>query len=493
MLRRIALAASLAIVALGARAADEEPEWNSIIVRFDVDRDGKLHITEQVQVDVPPNVQRLQRTYPQATFDAITLYADHTIPLEESGDLDRAHRFRETSPGTVTWSVRDLATQPDDWRSLTYVIESRVDDAVIPAWSIPRGNWRELLDHPRHRFLVDYLYEMPPPSTKGTEIQLQIYWPPGWKPVHEITPDTVARELRRDASHPDRWQLRHFFDEDGRRELINDDFTRHAIRMAALIGFPIIAFVFFIAFLLRELLLRRTPADGEQLARDVVYNETPEVIEARWSGRVPQVPAEEFIERVQRKSAPTPFEQTLMFLLKEKGAELDPGEMLHELLRIETNAARRRTPWLLRAVSFAIFITGVYFAIQEIVRNDRKPVVLAAGVIACAALFVLWPSKAMRAALLNAVWPSLFLLLPLALMFALTIAIQFIEAPGIYASGGLAAMLLGTYLALLASSASRGSQLARARRWLQRELRSPAPRIRHDAKPWLAALGLKSS
>ncbi len=486
MLRKIAFVACIAVAALAR--GDDEPEWNAIIVRFDIDRDGRLRITEQVQVDVPPSVQRLERMYrSDATFDAITLYTDHTIPLEENSDLARAHHFHDEGSGKVVWSVRDQDARVEGWRSLTYVIESRVNDAVIPAWSIPRGNWRELLDHPRHRYLLDYLYPMPPPSTKGTTIQLQLYWPPGWKPVHEITPDTVARELESS------WHVHHLFEEDGRRALINDDFTNHAIRMAAIAGLPVVLSLFFILFVLREFLLHRQPPDGEQLTREVIYSEAPEVIEARWSGRAPHVAIEDFLARMERKSTRTPFDQTLMFLLKEKGQELDGTEMLQELLKIETNAAKPRTAWSLRLASFAIFITGLYFAIQEIVRGHRQPIVLAAGLVACLVLFLFWPSNAIRAALHNALWPSLFLLLPAALMTALMIAIQFREAPGIYGSGGLAAMLLGTYIAILASSASRRSQLARARRWLKEELQSPAPRIHHDAKPWLAALGLKPS
>jgi len=61
MLRKLLL---LALFAVAASAfADDEPEWNSIVVRFTIDADGQLHINEQVTVDVPPSVQRLERTY----------------------------------------------------------------------------------------------------------------------------------------------------------------------------------------------------------------------------------------------------------------------------------------------------------------------------------------------------------------------------------------------------------------------------------------------
>src|SRR5436190_1958409 len=312
-IRRLLIVACFLLAATPAFGEDE-PEWNSIIVRFTIDPDGRLHVSEQAQVDVPPNVQRLERTYwndseQEVTFDAITLYdGDRTIPLIDSGDLDHAHRWRQQLwPGRAAWSVRDKTETPSGWRSLTYVIESHVSDTVIPAWSIPRGKvshdtsggltdprkrlrevipiWREALKNPKHRFLLDYLYDMPPPSTKGTQIQLQIYWPAGWNPVHEITPDTVARPIKRDFSNPDQYRVTHLFEEDGRHLLTSVYTPRHAIRMAALVGFPIVGLLFWIMFVLREVFRRpRGVDDGEQLLREVVYNEAPEVVEARWSG-----------------------------------------------------------------------------------------------------------------------------------------------------------------------------------------------------------------
>jgi len=536
---------ALALLAAISALADEEPDWTSIIVRFDVDRDGGLHITEQAAVDVPPSVQRLERTYwsdveHEVTFDAITLYdGDRTVPLEDSGDLDRAHHFRQQAePGKVVWSVRDKDMHPDGVRSLTYVIESHVSDSVIPAWSIPLGDlskdprmlsdprarlrdavalWREARKNPRHRFVVDYLYDMPPPSTKGTEIQLQIYWPAGWKPVHEITPDTVAREINRDPFHPDQWRVTHLFEEDSRRLLTSVDVPRHAIRMAALIGFPILGVLFWLAFVGRELLRRRSRGieDGEQLAREVVYNEAPEVVEARWSGRAPSISIEQFLRRLERehKIALTvdenrvairllvsrerlpPYEQAAVYTLmpegwettsdeiqqRHKGENFDPADALRLQLLLIAHAAkkRERAPWYSRYTSLAIFLTGAYFAFQETVRYHRAPVALAAALIASAMLFSIWPSGVLRDAMRDSLKPSLFLLIPLAIMTAVVIAIHFASEapPGIFAGAGSSVMLLGTYKAILASCATRGSseiaQLGRARPLAAKRVEEP--------------------
>jgi len=560
---------ALTLIAAASAFAAEEAEWQSIIVRFDIDRDGKLHITEQVQVDVPPSVQRLERTYwsdaeQQVTFDKITLYdTDRTVPLEDSGDLDRAHHFRQSEwPGKVVWSVRDKSAVPERVRSLTYVIESQVSDAVIPAWSIPRGKlshdssgqigdprrrlreviplWREALKNPRHRFLADYQFEMPPPSTKGTQIQLQIYWPAGWNPVHEITPDTVARPIERDAYNPDQWRITHLFEEDGRHLLTGIDEARHAIRMGAMIGFPIVALLFWLFYVLLELLRRpRIAEDGEQLVREL-YREPPEVVEAVWSGRAPYVSIEQFLRRMERerklsinieklsddddedysvtlrllvpREQLTPYERAGIQMLVPEGWEatsedirrrhkelgFDAGSLLRVLLTAMAAASKRRerAPWYSRLTSFALFITGIYFAFQETVRLGHEPVVIAATLICCSMIFSIWPSSIARAVTRESIAGTLLLLIPLVILTAIVIAIHFAGEvpPGYFASAGLSLAFLGTYKAILAGSATRDSpeiaRFARARRWLRNELKSNTPRLRDDAIPWLNALGL---
>lgn len=565
MLRRIVLVASLAIAAL-ARAGDEQPDWKAVVVRFDIDADGKLHMTEQVTVEVPPSVQQLERTYwadaeQNVTVDAITLYAeDRTVELDDRGDLDRAHQFRQPEwPGRVVWSVRDKPYVPESMRTLVYVIESRVSDAVIPAWSIPRGRvlgrdnsgrpgdplerlrdvlpmWREALKNPRHRFLVDYQYDMPPPSTDGTSIQLQIYWPPGWTPVHEITPDTVAAPIQRDAYNPDRYRLLHLFEEKSGRVLTGIDVPRHAIRMAALAGFPVAGLLFWLAFVLIALLRRpRGTDDGEQLVRDAVYSQPPEKVEARWSGHAPYVTVERFLRRLERerkiaitvekrdeevfdlvrlrllvpREQLSPYEGLGIQILMRDGwettgdeirarqdeEEFDAGGALN--LAVQNTAAeakkQQRAPWYSRLTSFVLFLTGIYFALQETVRFHREPAVLVATLIAASLLFNLWPHSITREAVRSSLRNALLLLIPLAIFTAILVAVHFVAPmpPGFFASAGMSLAFLGTYKAILANSAPRGdAQLARARDWLRRELTSPTPRLRDDAIPWLNALGL---
>jgi len=544
-----------------------------MIVRFTIDADGKLHITEQVQVDVPPNVQRLERTYwsddeQRVTFDAITLHdGDRTVPLIDSSDLDRAHRFHEEYSGKVVWSVRDKDEVPAETRSLTYVIESRVSDAVIPAWSIQRGmhgrepstdyanplqrlrgmipTWKEALKNPKHRFLLDYQFEMPPRSTLGTQIQLQIYWPPGWKPVHAITPDTVARPVQLPFPYADQWRVTHLFEEDGRHLLTGVDVSRHAIRAGAILGFPIVALLFWLFFVLREVIRRpRDLEGGEQLVREVVYREAPEVIEARWAGRAAYPTLEQFLRRLERdrkialtiekrgedEYGDSEFHVAIRLLVsrdqlsdydkagisvlipdgwettseevqkRRKDEQFDVPDLLHLLLEATANAAKKRenAPWYSRYTSLAIFLTGIYFAFQEVVRLNREPAVVFAAVMCCAMLYNVWPSTLSRWGLRNSLLNALWLLVPIALMFAIMIVILFAPEipPGYFAASGLSLALLGAYKGILASSATRDTRetarLARARRWLKEQLKNPTPQLRDDAIPWLHALELQS-
>jgi hypothetical protein len=568
LLRRIAPVIAL-IAAASIRADEERPDWNAIVVRFNIDRDGKLHMTEHVTVDVPPSVQRLERTYWQdaeqkVMVDAITLYAeDRTVRLEDYGDLDRAHTFRQSEwPGRVVWSVRDKADVPASTRTLTYVIESQVSDAVIPAWSIPRGKvlshdnsgrlgdprerlrvvipmWREALRrNPWHRFLVDYQYDMPPPGTNGTSIRLQIDWPAGWKPVQEITPGTVASPIRRDSNNPDHYRLLHLFEEDSRRVLTGIDIPPHAIRMASLVGFPIVGLLFWLAFVLIAFLRRpHGLVDDEQAVRDAVYSQPPEKIEARWSGRAPYITVERFLRRLERerkiavgiekrgdeeddlvklrllvpREQLTPYEGLGIQILMRDGWEATSDEIRARRneekfdaegalnLAVQNTAAKakkkQRAPWYSRLTSFALFAAGIYFALQETARLHREPAVLALTLIAASMLFNIWPDRTTREAVRSSLRNALFLLIPLAIFTAIIVAVHFAAQmpPGFFASAGMSLALLGTYKAMLANSAPRGdAQLARARNWLRRELKSPTPRLRDDAIPWLNALGLQA-
>lgn len=526
LLRRIASLIAL-IAAISFRADERQPDWNAIAVRFDIDADGTLHMTERVTIDVRPSVQRLERTYREdaeqdVTIDAITLYAEgRTLRLEDSGDLDRAHKFRQSEqPGRVVWSVRDQADVPAATRTLTYVIESRVSDAVIPAWSIPRVHprerwrvaismWRAALKNPRHRFLLDYQY-VPPPGTNGMAVQPQIHWPAGWRPL-----------------------ANHLVEESSGRVLTGVNVPDHAIRMASLLGFPVVGLLFWLAFVGINYLRRPHGAvDDEQVVHDAVYSQPPEKIEAQWSGRAPHVTVEQFLRRLERerkisitvdkrrgytlrllvpREQLTPYEGLGIQILLRDGWEatsdeirarqvaekFDAEDVLN--LAVQNTAAKakkkQRAPWHSRLTSFALFVTGIYFAIQETVRLHRQPAVLAITLIAASILFTTWPDRITREAVRAALRNALFLLIPLAIFTAIVVAVHFAAPtpPGFFASAGMSLAFLGTYKAMLGNSAPRvDAQLARARNWLRRELASPTPRLRDDAIPWLNALGLQA-
>jgi len=562
---------TLALLAFAARAEDQ-PEWQAIVVRFTIDRDGGLHVREQVQVDVPPSVATLERDYwgdaeQQVTIDAITLVGDRTVNLER-GNLDRAHHYEMPWNGRIRWSVRDKAAVPDAVRSYTYVIETTVRDGVIPAWSIPRGKlshggdgqlgdvrerlreilpvWREAKKYPRELYLLDYQYEMPPPSTKGTTIQLQLYWEDGWKPAGELTPDNIAEPIARDFYNPDRYRVTHFFFySGGYGRPLAVDVENHATRMAALLGFPIACLLLWLAFFLREAWRRRLSGGAEadeQLLRETVYSEPPEVIAARWSGEAQYPSIEAFLRRLERehkialmiepgrdpeeddplvrirllvpRDKLTPYERAGIDALipdgwetssaeiqqRHGGHNFDPTEALHAELANLTAGVKKSTtaPWYSRLTSFLLFATGIYIAVQESVRLGREPAVLAAALIAASILTQMWPRNLARHAIRTSLRGTLLLLIPLLLAFAVVVCVHFIAPlpPGVFGSVGLALILLAAYKAILAGSATRDSAamrpLVRARNWLRNELKSATPRLRDEHIPWLTALGLGS-
>ena len=309
--------------------AAEEPDWQHVIVRFTLGADGKLHVAEQLEVVVPASVATVEREYwidasRDIQVESITRYdGDNARPLER-GNLDIGNRY-ESSFGDIRWSVRDKLGQVEGPRALTYVLRYTVTDAVAPAWSIPRGEqdpqgnlqyprkrlrelipiWREALQKPRSRYLLDFQYDMPPPSTDGTRIQLQLYWDDGWSPVHTITGDTIATEIDRSIGYNDRWRVTHLFDYHRDSVPPAIDLRPHKIRLASILGFPIAAAILWLLFLLRELFRRgQTPAVpevNEQYVRETVYSEPPEVIAARWSARATYPNLEAFLRRLERE------------------------------------------------------------------------------------------------------------------------------------------------------------------------------------------------
>lgn len=564
---------AIALATALPRFAEDAPEWQAIVVRFTIDRDGRLHVREQVQVDVPPSVATLERVYwgdaeQQVRIEAITLVGERTVKLER-GNLERAHHYDMPWNGRIQWSVRDKAAVPDGVRSYTYIIETTVEDGVIPAWSIPRGKlshdssgrigdwrerlrevlpvWREARKYPRELYLLDYQYEMPPPSTKGTSIQLQLYWEPGWKPAGELTPDNIAEPIDRDFYNPDRYRVTHFFFySGGYGRPLAVDVENHATRMAALLGFPVAGLLLWLAFVLREA-WRRRPSDGngevdEQFIRETVYSEPPEVIAARWSGDAHYPSIEAFLRRLERehrialmiepgrdpeeddplvrirllvpRDKLTPYERAGIDALipdgwetssmeiqqRHSGQDFDPTEALRaELANLAAGAKKSTTsPWYSRLTSFLLFVTGIYIAVQESVRLGREPAVLFAGLIAASFLTQVWPRNLTRNAVRTSLRAALLLLVPLLLAFAAVVYVHFAASmpPGVFGSVGFALMLLAAYKAILAGSATRDDAemrpLVRARAWLRNELKSATPRLRDEQIPWLTALGLGS-
>ena len=559
------LAPAIVMSMLAAAAwAQTEPEWNDVIVQFHLAANGTLHVAEQLQVDVPGVVQQLERVYwtdagQQMRVESITRYdGDSARPLAR-GNLDIGNHY-ESFPGRIVWSVRDKLAPHGEVQSLLYVIRFTVSDAVIPAWSIPRGPqdrgdtvrnpltrvrdamplWREAMKSPRSRYLLDYQYDMPPPSTKGTTIQLQLYWANGWKPVRTITGDAIAKEIDRDAANPvDRWRVTHLFDYVRGGVPPAVDVRAHRNRIAAIAGFPIAAALLWLAFaLIGRSRAERADVD-ERFLRETLLHESPDMIAARWSGRAPLIALEPFLRRLEHqhkislhiehrtvsfddgetaeddplvkvrllvgRDRLTPYERAgidaLMgdgreidsdeFLERHNGTDYDPTEALQaELTKAaEESGAQKKSPWPLRFFSLALFGAGAGLVAIESAAIDRNPVTLVATLAGCALLAAVRIVPDARRG-------SLLLLVPAILATLAVAGIQLMTdlPPGVSASIGVSLAFLGAYNAILSSSATRGkdyARLAKARRWLRKELRSANPHLRDDMIPYLHALGLE--
>ena len=496
---------------------------------------------------MPEGVKTLERTYwadaeQQVTFDKVSrLEPSAPIPL----------KFDSPSPGKVVW-------QPDGPRTFTYLIESTVTGAVIPSWSLPRGkisrdSTETIADPPerfrairalwkdakRNRYLVDYQYDMPPPSSDGTLISLELYWSGDWAPAHTITGDTIARPIDRDFFDPDRYRVTHLFDyqRDGTPSAV--DVRGHAVKMGAIFGFPVVALLGWAVYALRELSRRGRPEPvDERIVREILTRESPEVVETEWTGFAVTPGIERFLRDLERqrkvglrieppeneddvakvairllvaREKLTPYERAGIDALIPQGMEttseeiarqhagraFDPTEALWAPLEQIAKASDPKEPpsWS-NAMLWLLFAAGVGLLASETFRDNREPAFLFAAIGAGVVLLNIWPSNAVRRAVRLSPRPVVSLLIPIVLAaVAMGFIHLFAEHPaGMRASAGLSLVLLATVLILLLRSATRETpemllrrrELVRAREWLRE-----GPHRAQDLAPWAVALGLK--
>src|ERR1051326_7411926 len=548
-MRRVTLVVALLFAV--AASADDTPHYKSIVAIFRIQKDGSLQMVEKVIVEAKPN-ESIERAYWQDFTQHVTI---NGIARPDGSRVP----FTIKDPAKVIWS----GESSND----TFIIESRVDGAIIPAWSIPRAAelthdesrmvrdprerlreilpiWHAAARNLRGRYLLDFQYEMPPPSQEGTDISFQLYWPAGWDPVHTITGDTIVRRFPVDTYNSTRWRAMHLFDVQGAPVV---DLRSHGMRMAAVIGFPIACLLLWLLFVIRELLrrgIRRGDIVDENFLRETIYNEAPELVATRWSGMPKPPRIETFLRRLekQRKLAITidkidedeskvslrllvsrdnlpPYERAGIDTLIPEGFEttsdqiqarysgdnddFDPVEPLRlYLVKFATeNNGPAKSPWWSRLTSFAIFAFGLFLLVRDLMDHPQAPVLLAAALIGSSMLTSVWPDNMTRTMVRNSLWAAVIPLFPIALATAIvlgvTIAVQEPLAPE--AVLGFALVFLGVAKAALAASATRDprtslqrrAELVRARRWFQQELKSEHPRIREDQRPWVEALGLR--
>jgi hypothetical protein len=529
--------------------ADEAAHYKSIVAIFRILKDGSMQMIEKVVVDAHVN-QTIERTY----WNDFTQH----VTVQSIKRLDGSKvPFESKDPWTARWH----GESDND----TFIIESRVEGVIIPAWGIPRAAelthdeshmvrdprdrlreilpiWRDAARNPRSRYLLDFQYEMPPPSEQGTDISFELYWQDGWEPLHTITGDTIVRKFPFDTYNSVRWRALHLFDVKGAPVA---DLRAHGMRMLAIAGFPVVCLLLWLLFVAREV-LRRGIRSGEMVddnvLRETIYNEAPEVIATRWSGTAKPPRIETFLRRLEKqhklgitiekidddtskvslrllvsREQLSPYERAGIDALIPEGFEatsdqiqqrhandeFDPVEPLRIYLTkfASENNGPSKSPWWSRLTSFAIFAYGFYLLVLDLARHQQAPVLIAGALIGSSMLTSLWPDGFTRLMVRNTLWAVIIPLIPIALASAIilgiNIAVQEPFAPE--ATLGFSLVFLAVAKAALAASATRDprtslqrrAELLRARRWFQQELKSEHPRIRDDQRPWVEALGLR--
>jgi hypothetical protein len=540
----------LAITSIaGTASAQTQPDWRNVIAEFTIRPDGTLQVIEWADVVVPDLAQTMERTYWTDPGQWIEFTSVLRMVTEREGVEEK---LDTTTPGTVRW--------PATAGTHRYVIQSIVRGVVAPGWSIPRAMnvradalnpvsrfrdafpiWRDAWVDPNHRFLLDYHFDLPPRSTTGTTATFSFYWPDGWTPVREITPDTVVTSIDGDGTIPDAYRVRHLLNV---ANPPGGNVVRpHAIRRAAILLFPLMGLLFWVYFVLRERIRRGgagvRPVD-EAFMRSNIYAEAPEVIEAQRTGVAPFPAVEPFLRRLeaQRKigltiehigsddeeladvrvsirllvsrDQLTAYERAGIEALMPQGhdtssdeirrlykdQDFDPADVLHEALdRIATESRGPVTQsWPSRILSFALFWSGLALYLIPMIDQPRGATLFGPP-IALVLVAVLWPSSLVRRRMRESMFWSALMLVPFLLLFLTLIASHLVDSLPIppYPSIGLSLLALAAFKNVLAHATGRESpeslqrsvELAAARRWLKA---NPPPGDQYD--PWLAALGL---
>ena len=451
----------------------------------------------------------IERSYePPVTFKRVLRLISDNEGVEE--------KFEPTGPASIRWQ-----TTPGQHR---YVIESALPEATFPAIDIPaaREFRREALESPRTRFVFDYVV-----VTTGRSVQIQLYWPNGWEPVHEITADTLVK-----FDGNGRSALRHLFEAKGvpiqRQELI---------RPGSIVLVPIAGLLFWLVYAAREVIRQRIAGHhevNEEFLRTKIYSESPEVIAAQWKGVTPAPSIETFLRRLEKQRKvgitieriPIPIDgeeddeelKVHVRLLvprtqlndydragidalipsgmeissdeiqtKYKGADFDPTEALESALKhvADKHHGPAHDVWYSKLLSFALFWSGVIL----LAVNYEKRMAIAAAVLTVG-LAIFWPSSLTRRLRFGFFLP----LLAIVIASAATLYINLTgPIPTPYASLGFALIALAAIKATMSQSTGRQSrealvrhgELAAARRYLM-----TAPMVRPDADDWLEALAL---
>jgi hypothetical protein len=171
--------------------------------------------------------------------------------------------------------------------------------------------------------------------------------------------------------------------------------------------------------------------------------------------------------------------------------------------RSKAAANKKQSNWhpVGSTVALILGLTGFALLIVDLIVTDRPPLVLFACIVAIAVIGGTWssryPAKLDRSRVADAL-----LAVPLLLLIAAVAAIHilFNETVGMYAAAGITLFALGRFQSILngkrrviVGDRQRLADLAQARAYAARELRTGGPRLEDGWIPHLEALGLRDA
>ena len=353
----MAAALALSAAAFCSDAGGSQGVWRWIGVRFTVDEKGALHISERADIVVPADAATLERRYwsdreKRVAFDGIVRVDKDGKEIRLTrGNLDRADHFDVPYDGVIRWSTRDKESSGDAAQR-TYIIDSTITGAVIPAWSMRQGRYswtgaspfasvsdrlnsflesaQNLRNKPR--YLLDYALMLPPAGSEGLKYDAWLDFDQrAWRPLQPVTAGNLGQFINSDGETPAAFRLTHSIDFTGPGVPLAIPMESHVQRAGALVALPVAGVAIWLLAIAVAVLRggRGSEAVDDEWLRTHLSANPPEVVGARWSGSSASPALEVFLRRLEKERKLSIRLQEIPVPPEEADDDDQPGHIVH--------------------------------------------------------------------------------------------------------------------------------------------------------------------